>query len=73
MPNKKTEGPRGTIWSAGIHQVYVNNKPARVYVPQATIPETYTTVSASIDNFAVIIIFSGTLPTLHVWHPPSST
>lgn len=41
MTTKKTPGARGTIWSEGIHHVWVNGKPARVRVPQYTIQDTY--------------------------------
>lgn len=34
-------GPRGRIWSAGLHQVYVDDKPATVHVPQYTVLDTF--------------------------------
>ena len=34
-------GPKGRIWSAGLHSVFVDNKPARVYVPQVTVLDTF--------------------------------
>lgn len=40
----------GTIWSEGIHQVYVDGKPAKVKVPQYTIPETFKVFQAEIEK-----------------------
>lgn len=34
----------GRIWSAGMHHVFVNDKPARVYVPEETIMQTFESV-----------------------------
>lgn len=39
--NKPTPGPPGTIWSDGIHHVFYRGKPARVKVPQYTIPTAF--------------------------------
>ena len=38
----------GKIWSAGIHHVFVNDKPARVYVPEETIIETFNNMKETI-------------------------
>ena len=34
----------GAIWSAGMHHVFVNDKPAKVYVPEETIMQTFGSV-----------------------------
>ena len=34
----------GAIWSSGMHHVFVNDKPARVYVPEKTIMQTFESV-----------------------------
>jgi hypothetical protein len=38
----------GKVWSSGLHHVFVNDKPARVYVPEKTIMETFDNMKASI-------------------------
>jgi len=38
----------GKVWSAGLHHVFVNDKPARVYVPETTIMETFDNMKAKI-------------------------
>ena len=40
----------GRIWSAGIHHVFVNDKPARVYVPEETIMQTFNSMRGLIDE-----------------------
>lgn len=40
----------GTIWSEGVHQVFVDKKPARVKVTQATIPDSYKAFQHLIDE-----------------------
>lgn len=40
----------GRIWSAGIHHVFVNDKPARVYVPEETIMDTFKSVRGLIED-----------------------
>lgn len=38
----------GKVWSSGLHHVFVNDKPARVYVPEETIMETFDNMKAKI-------------------------
>lgn len=38
----------GKVWSSGLHHVFVNDKPARVYVPETTIMETFDNMKAKI-------------------------
>jgi hypothetical protein len=38
----------GKIWSSGLHHVFVNDKPARVYVPETTIIETFNNMKETI-------------------------
>lgn len=38
----------GKVWGAGLHHVFVNDKPARVYVPETTIMETFDNMKAKI-------------------------
>jgi len=45
-----TPGAKGTIWKTGTHRVWVNNKPARVYTPQYTIPDTFETWKQQIEK-----------------------
>lgn len=40
----------GRIWSAGMHHVFVNDKPARVYVPEATVMQTFGSMRKLIDE-----------------------
>lgn len=40
----------GRIWSAGIHHVFVNEKPARVYVPEGTIEDTFKDLRRKINE-----------------------
>ena len=40
----------GRIWSAGMHHVFVNDKPARVYVPEETIMDTFQSIRGLIDS-----------------------
>lgn len=40
----------GRIWSAGMHHVFVNDKPARVYVPEETIMNTFNSIRGLINN-----------------------
>ena len=40
----------GRIWSAGMHHVFVNDKPARVYVPEETIMNTFEGVRNLIQD-----------------------
>ena len=40
----------GRIWSAGMHHVFVNDKPARVYVPEETIMDTFKSVRGLIED-----------------------
>ncbi len=35
------DGPQGAIWTTGLHHVYVDDHPARVFVPQSTIYDTF--------------------------------
>lgn len=48
--SKPTEGPKGTIWSAGLHHVYVNDKPAKVYASKSTIPKTFQLMQDEIKD-----------------------
>lgn len=40
----------GRIWSAGIHHVFVNNKPAKIYVPEETIMQTFDSIKGLIKD-----------------------
>ena len=40
----------GKVWSAGMHHVFVNDKPSRVYVPEETIIETFNNMKHKIEN-----------------------
>ena len=40
----------GKVWGAGIHHVFVNDEPSRVYVPERTILETFNNMKAKIAN-----------------------
>lgn len=40
----------GRIWSAGMHHVFVNDKPARIYVPEETIMQTFESVRGLIKD-----------------------
>lgn len=40
----------GRIWSAGMHHVFVNGEPARVYVPEETIMDTFHNIKGLIDS-----------------------
>lgn len=47
---ESTPGPPGTIWSTGVHQVYVNKQPARVRVTQDKIPDAFRAVKNEIER-----------------------
>ena len=36
-----TDGAKGTIWASGLHRPYLNGKPAKLYVPPETIPDSF--------------------------------
>lgn len=40
----------GRIWSAGLHHVFVNDKPARIYVPESTIMQTFGSIQKLIKD-----------------------
>ena len=40
----------GKVWGSGIHHVFVNDKPARVFVPEQTIIETFNNMKAKIAS-----------------------
>jgi len=40
----------GRIWSAGMHHVFVNDKPARIYVPEETIGQTFDSIRGLIKD-----------------------
>lgn len=40
----------GRIWSAGLHHVFVNNKPATIYVPEETIMQTFDSIKGLIKD-----------------------
>jgi hypothetical protein len=40
----------GRIWSAGVHHVFVNNKPAKIYVPEETIMQTFDSIKGLIKD-----------------------
>jgi len=40
----------GKVWSAGMHHVFVNDKPARVYVPESTIIETFNQMKSKLED-----------------------
>lgn len=48
--NTPSPGAKGRIWKPGIHSVFVDGKPTRVFAPKETIPETYTTWKRTIDE-----------------------
>jgi hypothetical protein len=50
QPPPMSPGAKGTIWKAGIHGVWVDNKPTRVFAPQYTIPETYELWNKAIEE-----------------------
>jgi hypothetical protein len=37
----KAKNPDGKVWGSGMHHVWVNDKPARVYVPEDTVLDTF--------------------------------
>lgn len=43
-------GPQGRIWSTGLHHVYVDDKPARVFVPQVTVYDTFQKLAEAVNN-----------------------
>lgn len=47
---ESTPGLPGTIWSTGVHQVYVNKQPARVRVTQDKIPDAFRAVKNEIER-----------------------
>lgn len=40
----------GKVWSAGLHHVFVNDKPARVYVPTETIMNTFNDMKDTLEK-----------------------
>lgn len=40
----------GRIWSAGMHHVFVNDEPSKVYVPEETIMDTFKSIRGLIDT-----------------------
>ncbi len=40
----------GTLWTSGLHHVYVDDEPARVFVPQYTITDTFNKFKQTIDR-----------------------
>ena len=42
--------PKGRIWSAGTHHVFVDNKPARVHVPQYTVLDTFNKLTDKLKS-----------------------
>jgi hypothetical protein len=40
----------GRIWSSGMHHVYVNDRPARIYVPEETIMQTFGSIKSLIKD-----------------------
>lgn len=61
--NTKTKPPNGMIWSAGIHHVYVDNKPARVHVPQYTVLDTFNTLTSKLRSEGSVKFGVDHLPT----------
>lgn len=47
---KSQPGGRGTIWAAGLHKPYVNDKPAKLYVPEETIPQAFQVMQEKIKS-----------------------
>lgn len=47
---KTSHGPRGRIWSTGLHHVFVDDKPARVYVPQVTVLDTFHDLTRRVND-----------------------
>lgn len=45
-----SQGAKGTIWKTGVHGVFVNGQPKKVFAPPETIPETYETWKQTIDE-----------------------
>lgn len=50
MTAKSTPGAKGVMWSSGVHNVFVNKKPAKVYVSKKTIPATFEVLQKEIKN-----------------------
>lgn len=48
--NNPSPGAKGTIWKPGVHSVFVDGKPTRVFAHKETIPETYETWKRTIDE-----------------------
>lgn len=48
--NNPSPGAKGTIWKPGVHSVFVDGKPTRVFASKETIPETYETWKRTIDE-----------------------
>ena len=40
----------GKVWGSGIHHVFVNDKPSRVYVPEDTIIQTFNQMKHRIES-----------------------
>lgn len=43
-------GLTGVVWSAGTHNLHVNGKPTRVYVPPETIESTYNHITQAVES-----------------------
>jgi hypothetical protein len=56
-------GPTGRIWSAGIHHVFVDEKPARVHVPQYTVLDTFKKLTNKINGEGSVRFGVDHLPT----------
>lgn len=46
----KPPGLDGKVWSSGLHHVFVNDKPSRVYVPPETIIDTFNNMRSTIEQ-----------------------
>ena len=44
------DGPQGAIWTTGLHHVYVDDHPARVFVPQHTIYDTFEDLRHTLER-----------------------
>ena len=62
MTVKTTPGAKGVIWSSGVHNVFVNKKPAKVHASRSTIPKTFDVFQEEIDKNGGITLGIDHLP-----------
>lgn len=56
------DGAKGVIWSSGLHKVFIDRKPARLYTPQYTIPDTFELFKKEIEQNGGITLGIDHLP-----------